>query len=166
VPWLRRLAAGTPPRRPGFDPGSVHVGFVVDKVALGQVFPRVLRFSPVTFIPPLLHYWEKDKKKWVDQQVTRFPAGARYFSRLQRVLTGAGANPAAFSMAAGGLLPQRQGGRGIKLTTIVHLMPKLRINKAIPPFTTWFHGVHRDRFYQPTLINPLESKKDFHNVEI
>jgi hypothetical protein len=31
------------------------VGFVVDKVALGQVFLRVLRFSPVTIIPPLLH---------------------------------------------------------------------------------------------------------------
>jgi hypothetical protein len=26
---------------------SVHVGFVVDKVALGQGFLRVLRFSPV-----------------------------------------------------------------------------------------------------------------------
>jgi hypothetical protein len=37
------------------DPGSVHVGFVVDKVALGQVFLRVLRFSPVNFIPPVLH---------------------------------------------------------------------------------------------------------------
>jgi hypothetical protein len=34
----------------------VHVGFVVDKVALGQVFPRVLRFSLVNFIPPVLHY--------------------------------------------------------------------------------------------------------------
>jgi hypothetical protein len=53
---LRRLAAGLPPRRPGFDPGSVRVVFVVDKVALGQVFPRVLRFSPVSFIPPVLHY--------------------------------------------------------------------------------------------------------------
>jgi hypothetical protein len=40
VPWLRRLVAGLSPWRPGFDPGSVHVGFVVDKVALGQVFPR------------------------------------------------------------------------------------------------------------------------------
>jgi hypothetical protein len=39
VQWLRRLVAGLLPRRPGFDPGSVHVGFVVDKVALGQVFP-------------------------------------------------------------------------------------------------------------------------------
>jgi hypothetical protein len=31
------------------------VGFVVDKVALGQVFLRVLRFSPANIIPPLLH---------------------------------------------------------------------------------------------------------------
>jgi hypothetical protein len=38
---------------------SVHVGFVVNKVALGQVFPPVLRFSPVNFIPPVLHYLEK-----------------------------------------------------------------------------------------------------------
>jgi hypothetical protein len=38
VPWLRSLVAGLSPRRPGFAPGSIHVGFVVDKVALGQVF--------------------------------------------------------------------------------------------------------------------------------
>jgi hypothetical protein len=62
VPWLRRLVAGLPPRRPGFDPGLIHVGFVVDKVTLGQVFLRVLRFSPVNFIPPVLHYYERDKK--------------------------------------------------------------------------------------------------------
>jgi hypothetical protein len=59
VPWLKRLVAGISPRRPGFDPGSVHVGFVLDKVTLGQVFPRVLRFSLVTLIPPVLHYTEK-----------------------------------------------------------------------------------------------------------
>jgi hypothetical protein len=47
---------------PGFDPGSVHVGFVVEKVALGQVFPLVLLFSPVRFIPPVLHYTEIRKK--------------------------------------------------------------------------------------------------------
>jgi hypothetical protein len=32
VPWLKRLVAGLSPRRPGFAPGSIHVGFVVDKV--------------------------------------------------------------------------------------------------------------------------------------
>jgi hypothetical protein len=31
------LVAGFPQRPPGFDPGSGQVGFVVDKVALGQV---------------------------------------------------------------------------------------------------------------------------------
>jgi hypothetical protein len=36
--------------RPGFAPRSVHVGFVVDKVALGQVLFQVLRFLPsITF---------------------------------------------------------------------------------------------------------------------
>jgi hypothetical protein len=44
VPWLKSLVAGLSPRRTGFAPGSIHVGFVVDKVALGQVFLRVLRF--------------------------------------------------------------------------------------------------------------------------
>jgi hypothetical protein len=62
VPWLRRLVTGLSPRRPGFDPGSVHVGFVVDKVALGQAFLRVLRFSPVSLIPPVLHYTKNQKK--------------------------------------------------------------------------------------------------------
>jgi hypothetical protein len=50
------------PRKPGFDPESVHVGFVVDKVALGQVSPLVFQFSPVNFIPSVLHYKEKRKK--------------------------------------------------------------------------------------------------------
>jgi hypothetical protein len=31
------------------------VGFVVDNVAVGQVTVRVLVFSPVSVIPPLLH---------------------------------------------------------------------------------------------------------------
>jgi hypothetical protein len=61
VTWLTLLAAGLPPRRPEFFSGSVHVGFVVDEVTLGQVFPQVLGISPVNFIPPLLHYTEKRK---------------------------------------------------------------------------------------------------------
>jgi hypothetical protein len=35
--------------------GSVRVGFVVVKVAVGQAFLRVLRFSPVSIISPGLH---------------------------------------------------------------------------------------------------------------
>jgi hypothetical protein len=33
----------------GLDPGSVHVGFVVDKVALGQVFPPNTLVFPCQF---------------------------------------------------------------------------------------------------------------------
>jgi hypothetical protein len=36
-------------------PTSVYVGFVVDSVALGQVFLQVLRFYPLQIIPALLH---------------------------------------------------------------------------------------------------------------
>jgi hypothetical protein len=45
VPWLRQLVAGLPSR----SPGSVHVGFVVDKVALGQVFPPSTSVLPCQF---------------------------------------------------------------------------------------------------------------------
>jgi hypothetical protein len=45
MPWLKRLFAGLSPQRPRFTPASVHVGFVVDKVATLQVSLRVLRFS-------------------------------------------------------------------------------------------------------------------------
>jgi hypothetical protein len=50
VSWLRRLVAGLSPRIHRFTLGSVHAGFVVDKVAMRQVFLRVLRSSlPVSF---------------------------------------------------------------------------------------------------------------------
>jgi hypothetical protein len=38
VPLLRRLVSGLSFRRSGFAPKSVHMSFVVDRVALGQVF--------------------------------------------------------------------------------------------------------------------------------
>jgi hypothetical protein len=65
VSWLRLLVAGLSPLSPGFDAGSVNVGFVVDIVTREQVFARVPGFSPVSFIPPVLHYTEKRKKETV-----------------------------------------------------------------------------------------------------
>jgi hypothetical protein len=44
VSQLRWLVAGFPPRRFGFEPRSGHVGFVVDRVALGQVFSKYFGF--------------------------------------------------------------------------------------------------------------------------
>jgi hypothetical protein len=51
------------------------VGYVVDKVALTQVFPRVLRFSAVSFILPVLHYVEKWKKLVIITGLHNMPQG-------------------------------------------------------------------------------------------
>jgi len=40
---------------PGLIPELIHLTFVVDKVAIGQVVLQVLRFCPVSIIPPMLH---------------------------------------------------------------------------------------------------------------
>jgi hypothetical protein len=55
APQLKRLVAGFPPRRPGFKPGSSHVGFVVDKVALGQVFSEHFGFPCQSSFHQFLH---------------------------------------------------------------------------------------------------------------
>jgi hypothetical protein len=49
VPQLRWLVAGFPMRRPRFDPRSFYVGFLVDEMALGQVFFEYLDF-PCQFL--------------------------------------------------------------------------------------------------------------------
>jgi len=55
LPCFRWLVAGLSKRRPGFDPRSVHVRFVLDEVAMGQVFLCILQFSIVYKISPKFH---------------------------------------------------------------------------------------------------------------
>jgi hypothetical protein len=50
----QRLDAGFPPRRLGFAYGQ-HVGFLVDKAALGQVFSEYFGF-PFQSFHRFLHY--------------------------------------------------------------------------------------------------------------
>jgi hypothetical protein len=54
VPLLRQLVAAFPPRRPGFEPMSGHVEFMVGKVALGQVTSVYFGF-PYQSFHRLLH---------------------------------------------------------------------------------------------------------------
>jgi hypothetical protein len=69
VPWLRQLVASLSPLRSGFAPKSTHLGFVVDKLAMGQVFLRVLWSYPVHIIPPWLsmliyHLEDEQYARW------------------------------------------------------------------------------------------------------
>jgi hypothetical protein len=54
--FLRRLVAGfSPRRRPEFEPGSGHVGYMMDKVALGQVLSEYFGFPCQCSFYQLLH---------------------------------------------------------------------------------------------------------------
>ena len=54
-PWLRRLVAGPSPRRPRFNLRPVHMKFIVDTLAMRQVFLGIFRLSPANIIPQMLH---------------------------------------------------------------------------------------------------------------
>jgi len=60
---------GFPPWRPTFSPRPVHVGFVVDKVAMGQIFYEYFSFplsvsfhqcSILIYLSPMLHNFLKN----------------------------------------------------------------------------------------------------------
>jgi len=53
--WLRRLTANLTPRMPVFNPRPVHMGFVVDRVTLGQPPPPKSFGLPCRIIPSVLH---------------------------------------------------------------------------------------------------------------
>jgi len=57
MPWYRLLVNGLSSPRRGFDRRRVHMGFVVEKVALVHFLLRVLRFFSVIgfFLCPVLH---------------------------------------------------------------------------------------------------------------
>ena len=55
VPWNWLLVTDLLPRRPGIKTRSLHVGFMVDEIALGHVLFRVLRFSSAIIIPLMSH---------------------------------------------------------------------------------------------------------------
>jgi hypothetical protein len=84
----------------------------------------------------------------------RFPAGAGNFSLHHRVQNGSGVHPA---NECQGLFPWGWSGRGVKLTTHLHLGPRSRMRGSIPPprytFMTWCLVKHRDNFtFSFTLI--------------
>lgn len=55
VTWLRPLDSRLCPGRAGFGPRQVHIRLLLDKMALEQVFLRILRLSTINIILPVLH---------------------------------------------------------------------------------------------------------------
>jgi hypothetical protein len=72
----------------------------------------------------------------------RFPAGAGNFSLHHRVQNGSGAHPASYPMGTRVSFPGGKSGRGVKLTTHLHLVPRSKIEwsyNSTPPIR--LHGV-------------------------
>ena len=55
VPWLQLLLASLSQQGQRFNPRSVHIGYLVHKVALAQVLLWVFVSYPVSIISPMLH---------------------------------------------------------------------------------------------------------------
>jgi hypothetical protein len=86
----------------------------------------------------------------------RFPAEAGNFSFHHLVQNGAGAHPASYPVGTRGSFPS---GRGVKLTTHPHVVPRSRMRGAIPspPNTPSWCGVqlkHRDSFTFTFTLDP------------
>jgi hypothetical protein len=78
VPQLRRSVAGFPQWRPGFEPRSGHVGFMIDKIALGQVFSEVLRLPlPFSFHRLLQFHHLSSGAGTIGQLVADVPNGLK-----------------------------------------------------------------------------------------
>jgi hypothetical protein len=76
VPKLRLLVVSFPQRWLGFEPRSSLVGFVVDKVALGQVFSEYFDFPYQFSFHRLLHIHHLlSGAGTVDQLVADVPSG-------------------------------------------------------------------------------------------
>jgi hypothetical protein len=61
-PWLSRLIEGLSSRRPRLDPRPVVARFVVDTLALGQVFLRVLWVFPCQYHSTIVPYWSSSTR--------------------------------------------------------------------------------------------------------
>jgi hypothetical protein len=77
-------------RRHEFAPRSVHMGFMVNNLALGQVFFQVLWISPVNIIPPWLHIhlciiWGIDSGAVTDLVSQRLGLTSRTFPGKKRL---------------------------------------------------------------------------------
>ena len=82
--------------------------------------------------------------------MTQLLVAARYFSLLQRVQTGSGAQRAYYFMTSEWFSPQGVSCCSIELTTPLYLAQRIRMYGNTPTLShhchTCFHGPHKDKF--------------------
>jgi len=99
---------------------------------------------------------EQDDWSWI-----RGRGNDRMFFR-HRIQTESRAHPTSYPRGTEGTLPRGWNVRGVNLTIHIHLMPSLRIRKAIPPlpqhlFMVWCSVKLRDNFRLTLLYHKLQT---------
>jgi hypothetical protein len=77
--------------------------------------------------------------------------GGREQMKMKKIIfnvhTSSDAHPASCSLGTR-VLTQEEGSRDTKLTTNLHLVPRLRMSGALPPLPPiCFHGIDREKIY-------------------
>jgi hypothetical protein len=80
------------------------------------------------------------------QSAVQIPGGARDFFVLRNGKTGSGTHPASNSVGIKDSFPREKSDQQVRLTTNIHLMPRLRMNVAIPPLLIYVFKTCRENF--------------------
>ena len=131
------------PRGPGFQPRLVHVTFAADSLALGQVLPRILRFSIVSINSPVLH-----TDLHLHVAVTRTDGRRSLGNRggvewIEKYLSPPPTRPsvnAVTQRADGSKIKLVDGRRGLKFTELWSICVGKHIDKTDFTFTYSLHG--------------------------
>jgi hypothetical protein len=109
----------------------------------------------------------------LDDRVSRvrLPVGAGNFSLHHRVQNGSVAHPASYTMDVPGALSLGYSGRGVKLTTHLHLVPRSKNEwsyTSIPQyvFVTRCLVNHRDKFTYPYITSEETLIRNFHDDDV
>jgi hypothetical protein len=91
---------------------------------------------------------------WKSRNLSSIPGGPIYFSLLQTVQNGSGAQSASYLV---GTCDSSVGGRGLKVSSSEtshkhpHLLPRLKVRGAVLPLAHVHSSMHRDSLYQLAL---------------
>ena len=86
----------------------------------------------------------------------RLPTGSRGFSLHQNVQSDSRVHEAFHLKGTQRLFSRRGIGRGVKVTTHLHLVPRLRMNGVLPLLLVYFLAVDWENFFRLTLRTDLK----------
>jgi hypothetical protein len=112
------------------------VHFAQSWLLRGRGWPLLQR-RPIYYLITQNIFWFRGGGGW---------GGGRSFISSAKHLDQLWGPPSLLHNGSGGIFPSDTSGKGVKLTTHLHRVPKLRIHGHKPPLPIRLHGVHQEKF--------------------